>query len=148
MGSHHHSRSATPPKTALQRWRATVTLTVSLMTYRSDPALAAAGTHVAKVQRAGVLPEQIYLEYSTTGLRASELQPTKIKDILSARNVTAPGGQSETQTTNVLVDPTAEFKSAQEIGECAGCDILNRGACIFARLRECFARRIRPRSVT
>ena len=49
---------------------------------------------VAKVQRAGVLPEQIYLEYSAQRVASFGLQPSKIKDVLSARNITAPGGQS------------------------------------------------------
>jgi multidrug efflux pump subunit AcrB len=71
---------------------------------------------VAKVQRAGVLPEEIYLEYSDDRLAAFKLQPTKIKDILGARNVTAPGGQVETQSRNVLIDSTAEFKNLNEIG--------------------------------
>ena len=71
---------------------------------------------VAKVQRVGVLPEQIYLEYSDDRLAAVNLQPTKLKDILSARNVTAPGGVVETASRNVLVDATAEFKSNREIG--------------------------------
>jgi multidrug efflux pump subunit AcrB len=71
---------------------------------------------VAKVQRAGVLPEQIYLEYSDQRLAAFKLQPTKLKDILNARNVTAPGGIVQTQSRNVLVDATAEFKSNQDIG--------------------------------
>jgi multidrug efflux pump subunit AcrB len=71
---------------------------------------------VAKVQRVGVLPEQFYLEYSDARLAAFKLQPTKIKDILGARNVTAPGGIVETQSRNVLVDATAEFKSTKDIG--------------------------------
>jgi multidrug efflux pump subunit AcrB len=71
---------------------------------------------VAKVQRVGVLPEQIYLEYSDARLAAFKLQPTKIKDVLNARNVTAPGGIVETQSRNVLVDATAEFKSTRDIG--------------------------------
>ena len=71
---------------------------------------------VAKVQRAGVLPEEIYLEYSDDRLAAFKLQPTKIKDILNARNVTAPGGIVQTQSRNVLIDSTAEFKSTKEIG--------------------------------
>ena len=71
---------------------------------------------VAKVQRAGVLPEQISLEYSDDRLAAFKLQPTKIKDILNARNVTAPGGIVQTQSRNVLIDSTAEFKSTKEIG--------------------------------
>lgn len=71
---------------------------------------------VAKVQRVGVLPEEFYLEYSDARLAAVKLQPTKIKDILSARNVTAPGGIVETSSRNVLVDATAEFKSTKDIG--------------------------------
>ena len=71
---------------------------------------------VAKVQRVGVLPEQFYLEYSDARMAAFRLQPTKIKDVLSARNVTAPGGIVETQSRNVLVDATAEFKNTKEIG--------------------------------
>ena len=71
---------------------------------------------VAKVQRVGVLPEEFYLEYSDARLAAFGLQPTKIKDVLTARNVTAPGGIVETQSRNVLVDATAEFKSTKDIG--------------------------------
>jgi len=71
---------------------------------------------VAKVQRVGVLPEQFYLEYSDARMSAFRLQPTKIKDVLAARNVTAPGGIVETQSRNVLVDATAEFKNTKEIG--------------------------------
>ncbi len=71
---------------------------------------------VAKVQRVGVLPEEFYLEYSDDRLAAVKLQPTKIKDILAARNVTAPGGIVETPSRNILVDATAEFKSTTEIG--------------------------------
>src|SRR5271169_5924668 len=71
---------------------------------------------VAKVQRVGVLPEEIYLENSDARLAALKLQPTKIKDILNARNVTAPGGIVQTQSRNVLVDATAEFKNTKDIG--------------------------------
>ena len=71
---------------------------------------------VAKVQRVGVLPEEFYLEYSDARMAAFKLQPTKIKDVLTARNVTAPGGIVETQSRNVLVDATAEFKSTKDIG--------------------------------
>jgi multidrug efflux pump len=72
---------------------------------------------VAKVQRAGVLPEQIYLDYSHDRLAAFDLQASKIRDVFTARNVTAPGGIVETQTKNVRIDATAEFKSTQEIGD-------------------------------
>ena len=72
---------------------------------------------VAKVQRVAVLPEQIYMDYSHERLAAFDLQASKIKDVLSARNMTAPGGIVETGTKNVRIDATAEFKSLQEIGD-------------------------------
>jgi len=71
---------------------------------------------VAKVQRVGVLPEEFYLEYSADRLAANNLQPSKIKDILAARNVTAPGGLVQSSSRNVLIDATSEFKSTGEIG--------------------------------
>ena len=71
---------------------------------------------VAKVQRAGVLGEEIYLEYSDDRLAAFKMPPSKLKDVLAARNITAPGGQVQTQSSNVLIDPTGEFKSTKEIG--------------------------------
>src|SRR5262249_24577531 len=47
---------------------------------------------------------------------AFKLQPTKFKEIINARNVTAPGGIIETQSRNVRIDANAEFKSTKEIG--------------------------------
>ena len=72
---------------------------------------------VAKVQRAGVLPEQIYLDYSHERLASFDFPVARIKEVLNARNVTAPAGVLETQTKNVRIDATAEFKSTQEIGD-------------------------------
>ncbi len=72
---------------------------------------------VAKVQRAGVLPEAIFLDYSQQRLASYDLQPWKLREILAARNVTAPGGLVGTRYRNVLVDPTAEFATARNIGD-------------------------------
>ncbi|HWR35913.1 MAG TPA: efflux RND transporter permease subunit [Clostridia bacterium] len=71
---------------------------------------------VAKVTRSGVLPEQIYLAYSQERLAGYDLQPSKLGAILGARNVTAPGGILETPSRNVMVDPTADFKTEKDIG--------------------------------
>jgi multidrug efflux pump subunit AcrB len=72
---------------------------------------------VAKVQRFGVLQEQFYLDYSHDRLAAFDLQVSKIKDVMSARNVTAPGGIVETETKNIRIDATGDFTSTQEIGD-------------------------------
>jgi multidrug efflux pump subunit AcrB len=71
---------------------------------------------VAKVTRAGVLPEEIDLEYSQDRLAAYDLQPSKLGTILNARNVTAAGGSLETPARNVIIDPTADFRSEADIG--------------------------------
>ncbi len=74
---------------------------------------------VAKVDRAGVLPEQVYLEYSQERLASYGLEPAKLRDLLQARNITRPGGVLEAGQRNLIVDPSGEFLSEQEIGDVA-----------------------------
>ena len=72
---------------------------------------------VAKVDRKGVLPEQIYLDYSQERLAAYGLQPSNLKNILGARNITLPGGQLEVGTKTIQIDPSGKFANAREIGD-------------------------------
>ena len=72
---------------------------------------------VSKVTRAGVVPEQIYLEYSQERLASYGIEPAKVGRILAARNITAPGGIIEAGGKNVTIDPSGELTSAREIGE-------------------------------
>lgn len=72
----------------------------------------------SKYQRAGVWPEQIYLDYSQERLASYGLQPSKLQDLLQARNITLPGGSVEVAgEKNVIVDPSGAFKSAPAIGD-------------------------------
>jgi len=71
---------------------------------------------VSKVERAGVLGETVYLLYSQARLAAYGLQVGRLGDVLKARNTTLPGGQLEVGTKTITVDPSGDFKSAQEIG--------------------------------
>ncbi len=71
---------------------------------------------VAKVDRKGVLPEQVYLDYSQERLASYGLQPSNLKDILGARNITLPGGQLEVDATSVQIDPSGKFTDPQQIG--------------------------------
>ncbi len=72
--------------------------------------------NVAKVTRSGVLPEEIFLEYSQDRLAAYDLQPFRVGAILNARNTTLTGGVLEASSRNVLIDPTADFRSERDIG--------------------------------
>ena len=71
---------------------------------------------VSRVDRSGVLSEQIYLDYSQERLASYGLQPSNLKSILNSRNITLPGGTLETGTKNVLVDPSGEFVNTADIG--------------------------------
>lgn len=71
---------------------------------------------VAKISRAGILPEQVFLEYSQQRLAASGLRPVTLLEALSARNTSATGGLIEIEGRGLLIDPSGEFDSAREIG--------------------------------
>jgi multidrug efflux pump subunit AcrB len=71
---------------------------------------------VSRVDRSGVLPEQIYLDYSQERLASYGLQPSNLRGILNSRNITLPGGALEAGSKNIMVDPSGEFTNAQDIG--------------------------------
>src|SRR5580704_11256567 len=71
---------------------------------------------VSRVDRSGVLPEQIYLDYSQARLASYGLQPSNLDPILAARNITLPGGVLEVGPKNLVINPSGRFDSAKEIG--------------------------------
>ena len=71
---------------------------------------------MAKVDRKGVLPEQIYLDYSQERLAQYGMKPSNLKDILEARNSTIPGGALEVPKS-IQIDPSGKFENAQQIGD-------------------------------
>ncbi len=70
---------------------------------------------VSKVERSGILPERIILEYSQERLASYNLQAGKLRQILGARNITAPGGIIDAQGKNLLVNPSGELRSEKEL---------------------------------
>jgi multidrug efflux pump subunit AcrB len=72
---------------------------------------------VAKVDRKGVLPEQIYLDYSQERLSQYGMKPSNLKDILQARNSTIPGGVLEVGPKSIQINPSGKFENAQQIGD-------------------------------
>lgn len=71
---------------------------------------------VAKIERKGVLPEQVNLDYSQERLAAYGIKPADLKNILGARNITLPGGQLEVGSQTVLINPSGRFNSSDQIG--------------------------------
>lgn len=75
-------------------------------------------SEVAKVTRAGVLPEVVYLDYSQERVSAYGFANNiTVRDLIGARNITAPGGVIEAQGKKLAVDPSGELKSEKEIGD-------------------------------
>ncbi len=71
---------------------------------------------VAKVTRTGILNERVYLLYSQERLASYGLKPSNLQNILSARNITSPGGQLTVGGKSILINPSGEFHSEDEIG--------------------------------
>ncbi|MFZ5810771.1 MAG: efflux RND transporter permease subunit [Thermodesulfobacteriota bacterium] len=71
---------------------------------------------VSKVTRWGVQQEAVYLEYSQERLASHAVDPWRIKDALSARNVSASGGVIEFSGQNIVIDPSGRFSSEKELG--------------------------------
>src|SRR5215470_11066227 len=71
---------------------------------------------VSSVERVGVLPETVTLEYSQEKLTAYNESPQTLGDALRSRNITAPGGVLELAGKSIEIDPSGEFKSEREIG--------------------------------
>jgi len=71
---------------------------------------------VSKVTRAGVLPEQIRLEYSQERLASYGVQPSAISAAIAARNIAVSGGQLEVAGRHVLIAPSGEFSDERDIG--------------------------------
>jgi len=70
----------------------------------------------SKVQRSGVLQEQIYLDYSQERLAQYGYDPSKLKDVLGAQNITLPAGSLEVGPKDIVVNPSGLFPDAQAIG--------------------------------
>src|SRR6266436_215701 len=73
----------------------------------------------SKVERRGLLPQVVYLEYSQDRLAAYGLQPAALGSVLRARNIIAPGGAFETGQQQIILNPSGEFENIDAIGNVA-----------------------------
>jgi multidrug efflux pump subunit AcrB len=72
---------------------------------------------VAQVDQIGVQEEQITLSYSGQRFTQFGLRPDFIISRLRERNINLPGGRLDLPQRNLVVQPSGEFKSEQEIGD-------------------------------
>src|SRR3989475_2288379 len=71
----------------------------------------------SKVERRGLLPQVVYLEYSQERLAGYGLQPASLTQVLRARNIIAPGGEFETGQRQILLNPSGQVESRDAIGD-------------------------------
>ncbi len=88
---------------------------------------------VSKVSRSGVLPEQIYLDYSQERLASYGIEQTKLGNLIGARNITAPGGVLEIGGKNVTIDPSGELTNAAQIGGIVSTTSGDGGTAVYLR---------------
>lgn len=73
--------------------------------------------NIGKVEQLGVQEEAVYLYYSGRRFSAFGLSPDKVVQRLQARNINLPGGRVELPQQNIVVQPSGEFRTEQEIGQ-------------------------------
>src|SRR3989441_2349097 len=71
----------------------------------------------SKVERRGVLPQAVYLEYSQDRLAAYGLRPADLGRLVQARNIIAPGGILETGQRQITLTPSGQFEDPKAIGD-------------------------------
>jgi multidrug efflux pump subunit AcrB len=86
----------------------------------------------SKVERRGLLPQVVYLEYSQDRLAAYGLQPAALGSVLSARNIIAPGGAFEAGKQQVILNPSGQFENISTIGNVA-VSVSSSGAPVYLR---------------
>jgi multidrug efflux pump len=89
-------------------------------------------SEVSKVERRGVLPQTIYLDYSQDRLAAYGLRPADLSKVLAARNIIAPGGTVETGERKVILTPSGQFNTPQSIGDVA-VSVTREGTPVYLR---------------
>ena len=76
-------------------------------------------SQTSRVERKGVLPQSIFLNYSQERLAAYGLQVSDLSRVINARNITLPGGVFQAGTEQVRLEPSGSFENAPSIGDLA-----------------------------
>lgn len=69
----------------------------------------------AKVEISGAQEEQIFVEFNNSTLAQQGISPGQLKSILESRNIIFPGGQIRTADEQILLEPSGNFESLEEL---------------------------------
>lgn len=70
---------------------------------------------VAKVEIFGIQEERIFVEYNNARLAELGISPFQLSSILESRNIIIPGGQIYTSSEQIVLEPTGNFDSIEEL---------------------------------
>ncbi len=70
---------------------------------------------VAKVEIYGAQEERIFVEYNNARLSEIGISPAQLQIILSARNITSPGGDILTESERLVLEPSGNFESLEDL---------------------------------
>ncbi len=70
---------------------------------------------IAKVDIQGIQQERIFVEYNNARLAELGLSPLQLKSILEARNIIIPGGEIFTDKEQIVLEPTGNFDSVEDL---------------------------------
>ena len=70
---------------------------------------------VAKVDIYGAQEERVFVEYSNARLAELGLSPQQLRGILGARNIVNSGGDIRTDNEEIVLEPTGNFESVEEL---------------------------------
>ncbi|MEM9385691.1 MAG: efflux RND transporter permease subunit [Pseudomonadota bacterium] len=72
--------------------------------------------NVAKVEIFGTQEERIFVEYDNARLAELGLSPVQLQSILTSRNIILPGGDLITEYEKLLLEPSGNFQTLDELG--------------------------------
>ena len=70
---------------------------------------------VAKVEIVGNQEERVFVEFNNARLAELGVSPGQLQTILSARNIIFPGGQIFTEDEQIVLEPSGNFESVEEL---------------------------------
>ncbi|UCG12231.1 MAG: efflux RND transporter permease subunit, partial [Deltaproteobacteria bacterium] len=71
---------------------------------------------VAKVEIYGAQEERIFVEYNNARLAELGFSPTQLQEFLASQNIIIPGGDVTTKYEKIVLEPSGNFQSVEEVG--------------------------------
>ncbi|HQV31638.1 MAG TPA: efflux RND transporter permease subunit, partial [Calditrichia bacterium] len=72
---------------------------------------------IAKIDIAGDQEERIFVEFNGATLAQQGISPGQLRQILASRNIIFPGGEIFTRDEQILLEPSGNFESVEELAQ-------------------------------